>query len=85
METEHFQHFQNEAKQFFRCRYIFLASNSWRDYNELVTVEFSIVFKLRQSRVNASLNFAAVTLFTAFKMCQHCVNAVLDGSRDTIL
>ena len=65
------QRFRNELKWF-----ISLAPNFWRDYTEVVTVEFSIVFKLCRYRVNASPNFATVTFFTVFKMCRHRVSSV---------
>ena len=61
MKTDLFRTFQNDTKKFLRCRYISLASNSWRNCTELVTVEFSINFKLCLYRVNARSNFATVT------------------------
>ena len=62
-------------KRLLRCKYISLASNSSRDCTELVTVEFSFVFKMCRYRVNASSSFATVTFFIVFKMCRHSVNA----------
>ena len=43
----------------------------------LVTVEYFIVYKSCQHRVNASCNSATVTFSTVFKMCRYCVNVVL--------
>ena len=48
-----------------------------KSFKEFLTVKSRIVFKLFRYRVNSSSNFAAVTFFTVFKMCQHRVNAVL--------
>ena len=68
---------QNNADRFFRYRYGSLALNSWRDCNELTTVEFPTVFILYRYRMDARSNFATVTFCTLFKVCQHRVSAVL--------
>ena len=58
--------------------YLSLASNSWRDCTELVSVESSIIFKFCRHRVNTNPNFVTVTLFSGFKIYRHGVNAVLE-------
>ena len=76
MKTNIFQHIQNKAKWFFKCKYISLASDSWRDCTKLV--EFSVVFKLCQYCVNPSSNFDTVIALIIFKTCQHCVKTAQD-------
>ena len=53
--------------------------------NQLFTDKFPTVFKLFRHRVNASSNFAAVTIFIVFKMCRHRVNAVLDEEKFSVI
>ena len=65
---------------------MFLALNSLRDCTDIVTVEFSIAFKLWQCRVNSSSNFATVTFSTVFAFqnvpasCERNLNETLSHS-----
>ena len=68
-----FRRFWIETGRFLGCRHISLASKSC---NESFSVKFPTVFKLCRYRLNASSNFATVTVFTVFKMCRHRVNAI---------
>ena len=68
-----FRCFWNENGRFLECRFISLASKS---YKEFYSVIFPTVFKLLRHRVNASSNSATVTFFIVFKMCRHRVNTV---------
>ena len=54
-----------------------MESNSWRDCNELVTIEISIVFKSCRYCVNKIPNFATVTLSPFSECARHRVNTVL--------